>query len=118
MPKPWARGAHGDEGLTQIAAVEADTRDGPIIASTHTFESHGPAVENRARTPRRGLSALDFKTAFRLSRLRLRRIDIGDPDAFAARQPEGIAVGHIADGAALRSSGRAGGPTGGEQDGN
>lgn len=118
MPKPWARGAHGDEGVTQIAVVEADTRDGPIIALTHTFERHDPAVEERVGTPRCGLSALDFETAFGLPRLRLRRIDIGDPDALAARQPEGVAVGHIADGAALRSSGRAGGRTGGEQDGN
>lgn len=111
MAKPWSRGADRDQGLADIPAANANARDRPVIASPYPLERHDLAIEQYAGVFGCDFSAFDLEPAFCLARMNLGRVDIGDPDALAAREAEGVAVRHIADLPGLGARGRAAGNT-------
>lgn len=111
MTKPWSRGADRDQGFADIPAADADARDRPIITSPYPLERHDLAIEKVAGVFGCGFAAFDLEPAFCLARMNLGCVDIGEPDALAAREAEGVAVRHIADLPGLGAQGRAAGDT-------
>ncbi len=91
-----------DEQRAEVAPVQGQSRDRAAIASADPRDPDRSALEEVARTCRSGLAALDLTRAFRLTGLCFRRIDTCDPDAFARRKADRVAVCHPCDYAACR----------------